>query len=131
MLGFVLARIVALADVPPSGVEVTHVLHYKVGEQFAPHYDFLDVNVPGHAKDVALRGQRAMTLLVYLNEDYEAGETAFPLLGKAFKGRKGDALVFWNLEPDGTPDRRTLHAGTAPTRGEKWLLSQWIRIRAG
>jgi hypothetical protein len=30
----------------------------------------------------------------------------------------------------GTPDPDTLHIGTAPTRGEKWLLPQWIRVRA-
>ena len=28
------------------------------------------------------------------------------------------------------PDGRTLHIGTAPTSGEKWLFSQWIRIPA-
>jgi hypothetical protein len=30
------------------------------------------------------------------------------------------------FEPDGTRDRGTLHAGLPVTRGEKWLLSQWI-----
>jgi prolyl 4-hydroxylase len=130
VLGFVRARIASLAEVPLEGLEVCQVLHYDVGEQFAPHYDFLDVSVPGHARDVEIRGQRALTLLVYLNEDYEGGETAFPLLGKSFKGRKGDALVFWNVLPDGAPDRRTLHAGTSPTKGAKWLLSQWIRVGA-
>jgi prolyl 4-hydroxylase len=67
-------------------------------------------------------------VLVYLNEDYEGGATAFPALGRGFKGGKGDALVFWNLTPEGAPDYRTRHIGTAPTRGEKWLFSQWIRI---
>jgi hypothetical protein len=77
---------------------------------------------------VAVHGQRAMTVLIYLNDDYEGGETAFPVLGRGFKGRKGDALVFWNLMPDGAPDYRTAHIGRAPTRGEKWLFSQWVRI---
>ena len=53
----------------------------------------------------------------------------FPQLGKRFKGRRGNALFFWNVEPDGTPDKRTVHAGLPPTRGEKWMLSQWIRER--
>jgi hypothetical protein len=131
VLGFVRARAAALAEVPLSGLEVCQVLHYDVGEQFAPHYDFLDVSVPGHARDVEIRGQRALTLLIYLNEGYDGGETAFPLLGKSFKGRKGDAMVFWNVLPDGAPDRSTLHAGTSPTKGAKWLFSQWIRVSAG
>jgi hypothetical protein len=77
-----------------------------------------------------MRGQRALTVLIYLNDDYAGGDTAFPMLGRSFKGRKGDALIFWNLAQDGAPDGRTLHIGTAPTKGEKWLFSQWIRIPA-
>ena len=125
---FVRARIAALANVSPAGLETSQILHYRVGEQFAEHCDFLDPGSPGHAQDIAKHGQRALTVLIYLNDDYEGGETAFPELGRGFKGRKGDALVFWNLTPEGAPDWRTRHIGTAPTRGEKWLFSQWVRI---
>jgi prolyl 4-hydroxylase len=125
---FVRARIAALANVSIGGLETSQVLHYRVGEQFAEHCDFLDPSNPGHARDVAVHGQRALTVLIYLNDDYEGGETAFPALGRGYKGRKGDALVFWNLTPEGAPDYRTAHIGTAPTRGEKWLFSQWVRI---
>ena len=72
-----------------------------------------------------------MTFLLYLNEGYKGGETAFPQLGWQYKGRTGDALFFYNATPDGAPDRRTLHAGTPTTRGEKYLFSQWIRFRVG
>jgi prolyl 4-hydroxylase len=126
--GFVRARIAALANVSIAGLETSQILHYRVGEEFAEHCDFLDPSSPGHARDVALHGQRALTVLIYLNDDYEGGDTAFPALGRGFKGHKGDALVFWNLTPEGAPDWRTAHIGTAPTGGEKWLFSQWIRI---
>jgi prolyl 4-hydroxylase len=66
---------------------------------------------------------------MYLNDDYEGGETDFPALGLRHRGRKGDALLWANVDRVGDPDRRTLHAGLAATRGEKWLLSQWIRDR--
>lgn len=125
---FVRARIASLANVSISGLEISQILHYRVGEQFAEHCDFLDPSNPGHARDVERHGQRALTVLIYLNDDYEGGETAFPALGRGYKGRKGDALIFWNLTPEGAPDYRTAHIGTAPTRGEKWLFSQWIRI---
>lgn len=128
-LAFVRARIAALANVPVSGLETSTVLHYAVGEQYAPHHDFLDVNELGYARQVEQCGQRALTVLIYLNENYEGGETVFPQLGRGFKGRRGDALVFWNISPDGAPDWRTEHIGSAPTRGEKWLFSQWIRVR--
>jgi hypothetical protein len=130
VLAFLRARIAALADLPTLALEASQILHYNVGEEFGKHHDFLDVSSPSLAQEVAANGQRVLTLLIYLNDDYEGGETAFPLLGKSYKGRKGDALVFWNVQPDGTPDPRTLHVGTAPTRGEKWLFSQWIRVAA-
>ena len=61
--------------------------------------------------------------------DCEGGETHFPQAGVRFKGRKGEALVFRNVTPSGAPDFDTLHAGLPPSRGEKWLLSQWVRRR--
>ncbi len=62
-------------------------------------------------------------------EDYERGETDFPQLGWRFRGRKGDALFWWSVDPTGAADPRTLHAGLPPRNGEKWLFSQWVRDR--
>jgi len=123
------ARISALAGPPVMAFEGTAILHYSVGQQFFPHFDFLDTDAPGYARQVAEFGQRVLTFLGYLNDGYGGGETDFPKLGWRYKGRKGDGLFFWNVQPNGQPDRQTLHAGLAPTQGEKWLLSQWVRGR--
>jgi prolyl 4-hydroxylase len=130
ILAILRARIAAVTELPVCAMEATAVLHYLVGQEFLPHFDFLNSSSPGYAKDVAERGQRVLTFLLCLNDDYEGGETEFPALGKRWKGQKGNALFFWNVEPNGAPDKRTAHAGLPPTRGEKWLLSQWIRARA-
>ena len=108
-------------------LEVSSILHYTPGQEFKRHYDFLDPALPGHALDIKRSGQRAATFLIYLNEGYEGGETEFVKLDWRFKGRKGDALLFWNLDPAGEPDRNTMHAGTPTTAGEKWVFSQWLR----
>jgi len=123
------ARIATATGLPPAVMELTKVLHYDVGQQFSPHFDFIDPATPGMAGEMEARGQRLVTFLMYLNDDYEGGETDFPALGLRHRGRKGDALLLANVDLVGNPDRRTLHAGLAPTRGEKWLLSQWIRDR--
>jgi hypothetical protein len=129
MLVLVRARIARAMGVPVLSLEPPSVLHYAVGQEFRPHFDFLEPDAPGFADDMARKGQRIGTFLVYLNEGFEGGETEFPLLGLKYKGRPGDALFFANLGPTGQPDRRTLHSGLPPTKGEKWLLSQWIRDR--
>jgi hypothetical protein len=124
------ARIGATLGVPVQVMEAMQVLHYKVGQQFAPHFDHLDVSVPGYAADVQRRGQRIATFLLYLNEGFEGGETQFPTIGLTYRGRRGDALYFANVDTANRPDPLTLHAGLPPTSGEKWLLSQWIRDRS-
>jgi prolyl 4-hydroxylase len=121
------ARIAGAAGVPIAALEPSQILHYEVGQQFSQHYDFLDGAEPGYARDLALRGQRIITFLLYLNDGYEGGETRFPRADLAFKGATGDALMFANVDRRGAPDPLTLHAGAPPTSGEKWLYSQWIR----
>jgi len=121
------SRIAALAGVTVDDLEPPMILHYAQGQQYAAHYDYLDPRVPLMAREIAQNGQRVATFLLYLNDGYESGETDFPRLNWRYKGKKGDALLFWSVNPAGVADNTTLHAGTPPTSGEKWVLSQWIR----
>jgi prolyl 4-hydroxylase len=127
VLALIRARMANAAGVPAQFFEITTFLHYRPGQTFAPHHDYLDDTFPGYVSEVAKNGQRVLTFLLYLNDNFEGGETEFPLVGFRHKGRKGDALFFWNVQTDGSLDRQTLHAGLPPTTGEKWLLSQWVR----
>lgn len=122
-------RIAAACGVSERQLEPPTVLHYTPGQEFRDHYDFFDPDSPGASASIATQGQRIMTCLVYLNDDYEGGETAFPVLGLSVRGRTGDALYFDNCDPSHNPDRRTRHGGRPTTRGEKWVLSQFIRGR--
>ena len=121
------SRLRASVDLGGHDFEPLMVLHYETGQQFAPHFDFIDPEQPALREDIAQKGQRVATLLIYLNDDFTGGQTAFPTLGYSFKGGKGDALLFWNVDAQGRPDRRMLHAGMPPLSGKKWVLSQWIR----
>jgi prolyl 4-hydroxylase len=123
------ARMSRACGIPMNHMEAPAVLHYSVGEEASDHFDFVNPNTPDYAQEIARNGQRVMTFLVYLNEDYEGGETAFPQLGFSHKGRRGHGLFFVNAYSDLQPDLRMLHAGRTPTRGEKWIVSQFIRSR--
>jgi hypothetical protein len=103
------------------------VLHYEVGQEFVRHVDYLNPDLPAYAQVIAERGQRVATFLTYLNDDFDGAETEFPALALRYRGRCGDAILFWNVDQNGGIDRRTLHAGLPPTRGRKWLLSQFLR----
>lgn len=123
------ARIAAAAGVAAAHLEAFAVLHYAVGEEASEHFDYLDPQVPAYARAIASHGQRVATCLLYLNDGYEGGGTAFPTLGLEHQGRKGEALVFASVDGSGAPDPRSLHAGRPPSAGEKWVLSQFIRDR--
>lgn len=120
-------RIARLAGLPVAGFEASQVLRYTPGQSFDWHVDFLDPATPGHREDLARRGQRIATCLVWLDDDHDGGETAFWAPDLKMKGRKGDAVLWANVTPDGRADPLSRHAGLPPTRGEKWVLSQWMR----
>ena len=129
VLLLVRARMSAAMAIPVQAFEPTKILHYAPGQHYASHVDFLEPDDPVMAEKIAIEGQRIATLLVYLNDDYEGGETEFPRVGIKHRGGAGDALYFANVDGAGAPDRMTLHAGCAPTVGEKLVLSQWVRNR--
>jgi prolyl 4-hydroxylase len=100
--------------------EPLQVLRYRPGQEYKPHFDA----IPG------FDNQRVLTCLVWLNDDYEGGETLFHKAGLHAKGSKGDALLFRNVDEKGHRDENSAHAGLPVTRGEKWLASRWIRERS-
>jgi len=107
--------------------EFPQILRYRVGEEFKPHVDYFNESGAGAYQSLALGGQRAQTVLIYLNDGYDGGATSFPALQLDVKAGRGDILHFRNLDADGRGNRESLHAGARVINGEKWLLSLWIR----
>ncbi len=122
-------RMSIAVGVPVAHMEGPTVLHYGVGEQITNHYDFVNPRIPNYQSEIEKRGQRIVTFLVYLNDDYEGGETDFAQLRLRYHGAKGHGIFFTNALPNGEPDLRMVHAGLPPKDNEKWLMSQFIRNR--
>lgn len=110
-------RLAAVTDTHVSWGEPLHILRYSLGQEYKPHVDAL----PG------VTNQRKWTVLVYLNDEFEGGETRFTETGLTARGRAGDALIFRNILADGRSDGRTRHAGLPVASGTKWLATRWIR----
>jgi prolyl 4-hydroxylase len=123
-------RIAAACRAPIANLEAPTALRYHVGEQITNHYDYLNPKRPNHEAEVAAYGERVITFLTYLNDDYEGGETDFPIMKLRHRGKRGDGLFFANALPSTKPDDRSVHAGLPPTRGEKWLTCQFVRSKA-
>jgi prolyl 4-hydroxylase len=113
-------RIAAATDTEVGQGEPLQVLSYAPGQEYKLHVDALPVGI---------HNQRVLTALVYLNEDFDGGETDFPALGLSVRGKTGDALIFGNVTADGRADQRTRHAGKPVQAGTKLIASRWIRAK--
>lgn len=120
VVGAINRRIAALTGTMLPQGETLQVLRYRPGGEYRAHFDALP----------ATGNQRILTVLAYLNDDYEGGATAFTRTGFSFRGDPGDALVFRNVDAEGQLDPLTQHAGLQVTRGTKFLASRWIRAAA-
>ena len=70
------------------------------------------------------KNPRIATAITYLNEDFEGGETSFPLLNITIKPEKGSVLYF---EYNNEYKDMTLHSGDKVKSGTKYIATSWIR----
>ena len=88
---------------------------------------------PPHHAFIMRFSARILTVFLYLNDlpgNDAGGETHFPLLNVSVSPRKGDALVWANVDSDGVPEPRSLHEGRAPADGyTKIAVNCWVADR--
>jgi len=100
------------------------IIKYEEGGEYKPHHDYYtDLR---QARNPEM-GNRWKTAIMYLNDDYEGGETQFPSLDVTISGKQGDVLTWTNLNKNGSPNTDTLHAGLPVTKGTKYIVVTWIR----
>lgn len=120
-------RISEKAGIPASHGEGLQVAHYQVGGYFHGHFDYFEPNYEGNKAALADGGQRVKTFMVYLNDVEQGGETYFPALPQIFKPKKGMALMWDNVLPDGRVDPSSYHSAEVVMKGEKWIFTKWLR----
>jgi prolyl 4-hydroxylase len=107
--------------------EDVQVVCYEASGKYDPHFDGTEC---GEDLNVACYpNQRLATFLIYLNDDFEGGETRFPNINDSkVKPKKGKALFFWVSDPTNRlVYEETLHGGDPVITGQKWIATQWIR----
>ena len=113
---------------PLSNGEPLQILHYGVGAEYQPHYDYFSPEDAGTATLLTHGGQRVATLITYLNTPEAGGATVFPDVGLEVAPIRGNAVFF--AYEQASPVSRTLHGGTPVVAGEKWIATRWMRENA-
>ncbi|MCO5614925.1 hypothetical protein L7F22_069210 [Adiantum nelumboides] len=123
--------------------ERMQILKYQKGEKYEPHYDYFRDKV-----NQVQGGHRVATVLMYLSNVAQGGETVFPEAkrgrhffmdatlsdcakrGVSVKPKKGDALLFFSLSTEAIPDPSSVHGGCPVIEGENWSATKWIHVQS-
>ncbi|WP_255987597.1 2OG-Fe(II) oxygenase [Chitinolyticbacter albus] len=120
-------RLSQLMQWPVEKGEGIQILNYQVGGEYKPHYDYFPPQDQGSHVHLKNGGQRVSTLIMYLNDVEDGGETIFPELGLSVTPRKGSAVYFEYCNSTSQVDPLTLHGGAPVRKGEKWIATKWMR----
>lgn len=114
-------RVSSIMNIPIEHGEGIQILKYTPGQEYKSHYDFFS------SSSKAAKNNRISTLIMYLNDVEEGGETFFPELNFSVTPKKGTAVYFEYFYNDQAMNERTIHGGAPVITGEKWVATQWMR----
>lgn len=127
--------------------EQIQVVRYKPTQEYKEHFDICH---PFQAYEDQLKtckeefkkfnSVRYATIIFYLNDGFNGGETYFPDINKKIIPKKGKALIFFNCTYNKDTHKTGLcdiidnskHAGLPVVEGktdEKWIANIWIRTK--
>jgi predicted 2-oxoglutarate/Fe(II)-dependent dioxygenase YbiX len=102
--------------------EPLQVLHYGVGGHYIPHVDAETL----YKDDAGLSMwektlDRDLSIVYFLNDDFEGGELIFPSLELVIKPRAGTLVCF-------PSDHNFIHGVNPVSQGHRYTLVTWMRI---
>ena len=118
-------RISDFVGIGASYGETLQGQHYTENQEFKAHTDYFEGSQL--LEHDGGRGQRTYTFMIYLNEVEQGGETEFLRLNKTFSPTQGTALIWNNLNEDGTPNENTMHQAHPVEKGKKTIITKWFR----
>ena len=120
-------RAARAVGVPEENIEATQILRYQGGQFYKSHLDAFD---DWDKANMDRGGQRVATMLTWLNDVPAGGETSFPLAGVKIAPRKGDSVLFYDVQRDMSIDKFAEHGGDPPlNESVKWCAVLWIHPR--
>jgi predicted 2-oxoglutarate/Fe(II)-dependent dioxygenase YbiX len=103
--------------------EVPQFLRYGVGGHYAPHIDGRSIWVAPNGDKIWRRSTcRDLSIVLFLNDEFEGGEFVFPDLHIQVKPKPGLLVCF-------PSDQNYLHGVNSVKSGERYSIVSWARIK--
>lgn len=119
---FVAAHVNPFYAVEVRDSEPWQILHYGIGGHYIPHVDAETLFKDEDGLDLWEKTlDRDLSVVCFLNDDFEGGELVFPALHLTIEPRAGTLVCF-------PSDHNFVH-GVNPVRaGRRYTLVSWLRI---
>lgn len=128
ILALISKRVAKLTNTDMKSQEEFQVVKYESGGFYKQHYDACNKETDDCVRLNKGLGPRYITVIMYLNDDFEGGETNFPNIKTLVKPEMGKAAIFYNVDDDGEILPKSLHGGLDVRNGNKWIANKWIRL---
>lgn len=102
--------------------ELPEILRYKPGGEYKPHADSDNWLVTEQKWKRVI--DRDLSILIYLNDEFDGGEIVFPNFGVKLKPSRGLLIAF-------PADCRYLHTARPVTAGVRYALVSWAAAKGG
>ena len=120
---------IKITKIPKINQESLQIVKYNKGGFYKEHYDACSYDAEMCKNMNKNSGQRITTLLIYLNDNFEGGETKFTheKVNLSVKPEKGMAVLFYNVssKDNNIVHPLSIHTGTELLSGEKWICNVW------
>ena len=103
--------------------EVPQFLKYNVGGHYKPHIDGRSIWIAPNGDKIWRKStDRDLSMVLFLNDDFEGGEFLFPDLHIQVKPKPGLLVCF-------PSDQNYLHGVAPVTKGTRYSIVTWARIK--
>ncbi len=103
--------------------EPLQLLHYGVGGHYIPHVDAETLYKDETGLDMWEKTlDRDLSVVYFLNDDFEGGELVFPALDLSIKPEPGTLVCF-------PSDHNYIHGVNPVTSGHRYTLVTWLRVK--
>ena len=124
----IIERVCNITNIPFENTEKIQVVKYGPNGFYNAHYDASCDDKKECVEFEKNGGQRVLTMILYLNDDFTGGYTDFPNLKTQYKPKKYSGLLFYSLEKNGNKCHPlSLHSGMPVKSGNKYIANIWLR----